>query len=213
MSAEPAVKAKRRRCAGPAQHTRRISAAALLAAVAVAVSGCAAQGADEPVRSASNVGYVEGKSLTIVKPADRKTAAVVVGPALDGNKTLSTADYPGKVVVLNIWGSWCAPCRKEAPDLAAASRTTRKTAQFLGIDIRDPDRAPAQAFVRSFKVPYPSIYDPDGKLLVRFAGDVTPNGIPTTLVLDEKGRIAVRVIGAISQRTLVDIIDQTAAGA
>lgn len=178
----------------------------------VLLAGCARQGAGGPIRGASQGGYVEGKSVTVIKPADRKPAAVVAGAALEGNKTISSASYAGKVVVLNIWGSWCAPCRKEAPALAAASKKTKALAQFIGLDIRDPDRSAAQAFDRAFDVPYPSIYDPDGKLLVGFAGDATPDAIPTTLVIDPKGRVAVRIIGGISELTLVDIIEQTAAG-
>jgi len=191
---------------------KQTAVAALLTAAVLGLGACTAKGADEPIRTASSVGYVQGKSVTVIKPADRKAAAVVTGAALEGNTTISTADYPGKVLVLNIWGSWCAPCRKEAPDLAAASTRTKKSAQFIGLDIRDPDRAPAQAFTRAMKIGYPSIYDPDGKQLLRFAGDVTPNAIPTTLVIDRKGQVAVRIIGGISEITLVDMINQTAAG-
>lgn len=191
---------------------KQTGVAALVTAAVLGFGACTAAGADEPIRTTSSVGYVQGKSVTVIKPADRQPAAAVAGAALEGNRTISTADYAGKVLVLNIWGSWCAPCRKEAPDLAAASKTTAKSAQFIGLDIRDPDRAPAQAFTRAMKIGYPSIYDPDGKQLLRFAGDVTPNAIPTTLVIDRQGRVAVRIIGAISQLTLVDIINQTAAG-
>ena len=81
---------------------------------------------------------------------------------------MSTADYPGKVVVVNVWGSWRGPCRKEAPDLAAASQDSADVAQFIGLNIRDYDPAPARAFVRAFNVPYPSIYDPRGAELVKF---------------------------------------------
>src|SRR5215208_3332749 len=96
-----------------------------------------------------------------------------------GGGAVSSADYRGKVLVLNVWGSWCAPCRKEAPDLAAASKETAKVAHFVGPNIRDYDAAPARAFVRAFNVPYPFIYDPGGAQLVKFT-ELPPSGIPST---------------------------------
>lgn len=180
--------------------------------IAITAAGCGAEGPSVTPRADASVGYVGGKSLTMVAPAERKAAPDVSGPALDGDQSLSTADYPGKVIVLNVWGSWCAPCRKEAPDLAAASKKTQQTAQFIGINSRDYDRAPAQAFVRAFKVPYPNIYDPQGKLLVRFNGDLPPTAIPATLILDQHGRIAVRIVGTVSEGSLVQMINDVAAG-
>lgn len=192
-------------------------AAAAVALVLLVASGCAA---DRPAvqrsdtANTANTGYIGGSSsFTQVPPAERKPAPTVSGPQLGSkNKTLSTADFPGKVVVVNVWGSWCAPCRKEAPDLAAASKKTARTAAFVGIDIRDSDPAPAEAFVRAFRVPYPSIYDPDGKQLVKFAGNLPPAAIPSTLIIDKQGRIAVRIIGIISENTLVTLINDVAQG-
>ena len=90
----------------------------------------------------------------------------VAGPGAGQRRTLSSKGYPGRVVVINVWGSWCAPCRKEAPDLQAASAETAATAQFLGINTKDLDPAPAEAFVRANKITYPSIYDPSGQTLL-----------------------------------------------
>jgi len=146
-----------------------------------------------------------------VPPADRKPAPVAAGPKLGGGQ-ISTADYPGKVIVLNVWGSWCAPCRKEAKDLQAAQVKTRKVAQFIGLNTRDLDPAPAQAFVRAFGITYPHIYDPKGQVLTRFAGDLPPSAIPTTLVIDPQGRLAARVVGTISASTLVDLITDVEQG-
>ena len=185
------------------------------AAVLMLAAGCAAERPTvQRNDSATDTGYVGGSSsLTQVPPADRKPAPTVTGPQLsDLTKTVSTADYPGKVVVVNVWGSWCAPCRKEAPDLAAASRATTDTAAFVGLDVRDLDPAPAEAFVRAFDVPYPNIYDPDGSELVKFGGNLPPAAIPSTLIIDKKGRIAVRIIGVISKNTLVTVINDVDQG-
>lgn len=185
---------------------------AIVVASALLLAGCS-QGDGRVARteSGSGTGYIGGRSVTMIKPADRKPASVVAGKTLDG-KEISTTDYAGKVVVVNVWGSWCAPCRKEGPDLSAASKKSSKIAQFIGINIRDMDQAPAEAFVRAFNVAYPSIYDPDGKQLVKLAADLPPTGIPTTLIIDRKGRSAVRIIGGISEITLVDMISDVADG-
>jgi thiol-disulfide isomerase/thioredoxin len=186
-------------------------AAALVAMLIVA--SCARTGADEQTRSAGQVGYPDvPRNLTRVPPDQRKELPSVSGPALGSNQTISTQDYRGKVVVINVWGSWCPPCRKEAPDLQAASVETKDVAQFVGITSKDYDPAPAEAFVRSFKITYPSIYDPTGKVLLAFAGDLPPSAIPSTLIIDRQGRLAVRVLSEVSKITLVDMINDVADG-
>jgi thiol-disulfide isomerase/thioredoxin len=186
-------------------------AAALLAVLILA--SCAGTGADEPTRSAGQVGYPDvPRNLTRVPPDQRKELPTVSGPALGSNRTISSQDYRGKVVVINVWGSWCPPCRKEAPDLQAASVETRDTAQFIGITSKDYDPAPAEAFVRSFQITYPSIYDPTGKVLLAFAGELPPSAIPSTMIIDRQGRLAVRVLSEVSKITLVDMINDVAEG-
>ena len=114
--------------------------------------------------------------------------------------------------MLNVWGSWCIPCRAEANDLEAASQETAGTAQFLGLNTKDRSPAPALAFVRSFGVTYPQIFDSRGTVLVSLAGELPPNAIPTTLVIDKQNRIAARVAGTVSKITLVTLINDVAAG-
>ncbi|MGZ4445553.1 MAG: TlpA disulfide reductase family protein [Nocardioides sp.] len=134
----------------------------------------------------------------------------LAGDDLDG-KPLDVASYRGKPVVVVVWGAWCTECRVEAPDVVEAARRLGSSAQFVGIDIRDPAPAQAQAYVRSFKVPYPSVYSPDGKALLAFQGTLTPNTIPSTVVLDGQGRIAASIIGQIpSTTTLVDVVKDVA---
>jgi len=186
--------------------------AAALAATLILVS-CARTGADEQTRSAGQGGYpTVPRNLTQIAPDQRKELPTVSGPTLGSNQTISSQDYRGKVVVINVWGSWCPPCRKEAPDLQAASVETRDVAQFVGITSKDYDPAPAEAFVRSFKITYPSIYDPTGKALLAFAGELPPSAIPSTMIVDREGRLAVRVLGEVSKITLVDMINDVANG-
>jgi thiol-disulfide isomerase/thioredoxin len=179
----------------------------------VMLAACARTGADEQSRSAGEVGYpTVARNLTRVPLDQRKELPAVSGPALGTSKTISTQEYRGKVVVINVWGSWCPPCRKEAPDLQAASVETKNVAQFVGITSKDYDPAPAEAFVRSFKITYPSIYDPTGKVLLTFAGELPPSAIPSTMIIDRDGRLAVRVLSEVSKITLVDMINDVADG-
>ena len=195
------------RPATPAALLRAVVAGVLL----VVLAGCTTTGADEGTRSAGQEGYVGVRgNLTQIAPADRVLLPAVSGTGLDG-EPLSTEDFRGKVLVVNVWGSWCAPCRAEAPALQRASEATRDRAQFLGITTRDNDPAQARAFVRAFGIGYPSIYDPDGKALLVFAGTLPPSAIPSTLIIDEQGRLAARVLGEISELTLVTMIDEVAA--
>jgi thiol-disulfide isomerase/thioredoxin len=183
-----------------------------LAATLILVS-CARTGADEQSQNVGQVGYpTVPRNLTRISPDQRQVLPTVSGPVLGSNRTISTQDYRGKVVVINVWGSWCPPCRKEAPDLQAASVETKDVAQFVGITSKDYDPAPAEAFVRSFKITYPSIYDPTGKVLLAFAGELPPSAIPSTMIIDREGRLAVRVLSEVSKITLVDMINDVANG-
>lgn len=175
-------------------------------------SACTTTGADEPTRSSGQEGYVGvAGNLTQIPPAERKAVPTVSGESLDG-QPVSTGSFPGKVVVVNVWGSWCAPCRKEAPALQAASEQTKKVAQFVGITVKDFDTAKPKAFVRANSITYPSIFNPTGDKLLSYSGSLPPSAIPSTLVIDADGRLAVRVLGPISEITLVTIIQHVAAG-
>lgn len=184
---------------------RRIAlalAALLLAACSPAAGGSGSDGE-------GTVGFATGDgTVTIVPEAEREPAPVLEGPSLDGG-TLSTADFAGSAIVINVWGSWCAPCRSEAPELVEAAERLGDGAQFLGLNTRDLDEAPARAFVRAFEIPYPNIFDPDGALLLGF-GQLPPKAIPSTLVIDAEGRVAARVIGEVNANTLVELVGDVA---
>jgi thiol-disulfide isomerase/thioredoxin len=109
-------------------------------------------------------------------------------------------------------GSWCAPCRKEAPTLAVlAEQYQGKSVKFVGVDIRDQASA-AQAFVQNFGISYPSLNDPADEIALDFRGAVSPAAIPSTLVLDQDHRIAGRVIGGTSYGTLNNMLRKLTAG-
>jgi thiol-disulfide isomerase/thioredoxin len=178
----------------------------LLPTLALVVSGCSNVG------DSGDQGYIDGKGvITVLPAADRKKPGEVTGKTLEGDD-ISLASYAGKVIVVNVWGAWCPPCRAEADDLAeAARRLAPEGVQFVGINTRDSSQANALSFQRRYDVPYPSIYDPGGRNLLAFHGTLTPNAIPSTVVIDKDGRVAASILGEVtSATTLVDLVDEVA---
>jgi cytochrome c biogenesis protein CcmG/thiol:disulfide interchange protein DsbE len=94
------------------------------------------------------------------------------------------AQLKGKPVVVNFWGSWCGPCRQEAPRLAAAAREFSGRVQFLGVDVLETSRTPARAFIREFGWPYPSVFDVPASI----EGSLGMSGQPVTVFFDAAGR-------------------------
>ncbi|GIF15038.1 TlpA family protein disulfide reductase [Actinoplanes teichomyceticus] len=180
---------------------RRLLVAALaVAATAGALTGC---GGEEnwAKKCAATNGVVE------CDVADRPQVGDVTGELLDGGR-YDVADDRGKVVVVNFWGSWCAPCRAEAADLEKTYQATKaKNVTFLGINSRD-DRDSAKAFERG-RITYPSIYDFDGDVALKF--DVTQTTTPATLILDRQGRIAVALRRSTTAGELQPLVERVAA--
>jgi thiol-disulfide isomerase/thioredoxin len=191
---------------------RRVAAfAALLAAGVLALSACegGAIGASTPASNGQS--FVSGDSgVTVFGHGDGPPVPRVSGTTLTGTK-LSLSRFSGDVVVMNFWGSWCTPCRAEAPTLASlAHHYDGRGVAFLGVDIRD-SAATAKAFLSNFHIAYPSLNDPGDQIALAFRGAVTPAGIPTTLVIGRDGRIAVRVVGEVTYTGLKGMINRAMA--
>lgn len=199
-----------RRTRRTAARTAAVSAA--LFAVVLPLSACSTSGDN----ATGNNGYVSGDgTITVIDAADRERAPTLEGDQLGGG-TLDTADYAGKTIVLNVWGSWCGECRAEAEGLVQASKEladkTDNQVAFVGLNTRDPSEAPALSYVREFDVPYPSLVDQDSKLLLNFYGIISPSAIPSTLVIDAEGRLAAVVSGPTTADTLVDLVEDVSVG-
>lgn len=144
--------------------------------------------------------------MDLYPPGNRVMAPALDGMTLDGD-AFALSDLGGNIVVMNVWGSWCAPCRAETPDLVrVANETSSRGVRFVGINTRD-NPAAAKAFVRSFKVPYPSVVDAEGQLLLNFRDTVPTSVVPTTVVIDRQGKIAARIIGPVTYSTLKALLD------
>ena len=187
-------------------RTRSVrAAAALVATPVVALTACTGSSFDT-----GGKGYVSGDgTVTVVDAADRREPlAAVEGPSVTGG-TVSLSELRGKVVVMPVWGSWCAPCRAEAPALAAAARDLADDGVvFLGINTRDPVRDNAVAFVRNQELPYDSLYDPDGDLMLAFHGTLSPSTIPSFAIIDQEGRIAGRILDEVTTATLYGVVEE-----
>lgn len=147
--------------------------------------------------------------ISTVAAGERRPVNEIAGETLEG-KRLDIADLKGKIVVLNVWGSWCPPCRAEAPHFAkVAKETEAKGVAFVGINTRDANKGPALAFEKDYGVTYPSLYDPTGKLIVSGfpKGSLNPQSIPSTIVLDREGKIAARSLMALNEDKLRKMID------
>lgn len=152
-------------------------------------------------------------SIITFGAGSRRAAPQLAGTTLTGS-TLSLADWAGDPVVINLWGSWCPPCRAEAPQVSAAARTLMaRGVRFVGLDIRESGgNAAALAYYKTFGVPFPSLVDPDGSLQLAFSGATSVTAPPATVVLDRQHRIAAVVNGPLGgAQTLVDVVEQVTA--
>jgi thiol-disulfide isomerase/thioredoxin len=189
---------------------RRAAAAVPVAIAALALTACSSGPIAQNTPASNGQNFVPGTPGVTVFGRDSPMAPRVSGTTLAGAR-LSLAQFRGHVVVLNFWGSWCTPCRAEAPALAALSqRFGPAGVRFLGVDIRDTP-ATAEAFQRDFRITYPSFSDPGDQIALDFYATVPPAGIPTTLVISRSGRIAARVIGGVSYPGLRRLITATLA--
>jgi thiol-disulfide isomerase/thioredoxin len=191
-------------------RSRNRSRAVLLGAgaaiAALTLSACSSGGTSG---GSGNTNFVTGSDgIATADKGERQDGPKLEGETLEG-KHLDVADYKGKIVVLNVWGSWCSPCRAEAPNFAKVSKDTKdKGVQFIGINTRDPQKGPALTFEKDWKISYPSLHDPMGKLMLRFPkGTMNPKFIPSTIILDREGKIAARSQQALNEEKLRKMID------
>jgi len=168
--------------------------------MALVLSSCGGGGS-----SIAEESFVSGNgSVSYIKPSDR-----IAAPALSG-LTLSGKNYTfnvGQVAVVNVWASWCAPCRAEAPTLAALSEKYTDVA-FMGILTRD-NPVNAEAFARRFALPYPTLID--DSVLIGFRKSLPANAIPSTVLIDKRGDVAARISGEVTFASLSELIEKVSA--
>ena len=196
--------------------SQRWATGLVAAALALGVAGCSGDpnSIAAQAKAGDQKGYVSGDgAVETIPEADRAEPVELKGVLLDGS-TWDSASARGKVLVVNVWGSWCAPCVAEAPDLQKVWEQLQADGapvEFIGIDFRE-DPARGAAFTKKAGITYPSLSDEasGGTLILALQGKAPT--VPTTLVLDTEGRIAARVNGPVSASTLRGLVDDVVAG-
>ncbi|MFQ6483866.1 TlpA family protein disulfide reductase [Brachybacterium epidermidis] len=158
-----------------------------------------------------DTGYVGGDGVTTeIPPESREEPLEFAGTTYEGEE-FAAADRRGEVLVVNVWYAACPPCRKEAPDLQAVSEEyAPEGVSFVGVNVRDA-AGPAQAFEQTYGITYPSLPDTDAQIMYALRGQVAPNAVPSTLVLDREGRVAARISGAADPSVLRAMLDRVLA--
>jgi thiol-disulfide isomerase/thioredoxin len=191
--------------------TRRWVALALALALCLATAACGGQVADGDSSSPGAAGSsaLDRVGLTVYVAGHRPAVPAVAGKTLQGH-AYTSAQFVGDVIVVNVWASWCGPCREESPTLASLSRSlASEQVHFVGLDEADT-RSAAIDFATSDGIGYPSVFDQNSSLLARLK--VLPiRGIPSTMVLDRTGHLAGRIIGPVNAAELVSLIHQAEA--
>ena len=195
----------------------RLAAAGLVAASLVLVGGCSLIPTVQRDTSSpsADAGATDDLLLGLTRypVAERVPAPTISGTTLGGTP-LDLASLRGKVVVLNAWASWCEPCKTELPVLVAEAKAAKaayaSSIAFVGLDVNDTEPGAAARMVDRFGVSYPSIVDDGAKLLARIPG-VPPEAIPSTVVIDKKGRVAARVIGEVKPGMLAPLLAELSA--
>jgi thiol-disulfide isomerase/thioredoxin len=168
--------------------------------IALTLSSCGGGGS-----SIAEESFVSGNgSVSYIKQSDRIAAPAISGMTLSGkNYTFNV----GQVAVVNVWASWCAPCRAEAPTLAALSEKYLDV-EFIGILTRD-NPVNAEAFARRFALPYSTLID--DSVLIGFRKSLPANAIPSTVLIDKRGDVAARISGEVTVASLSELIEKVSA--
>jgi len=187
---------------------------AVVMSLALLATGCST--GDDAVAQGGTFEFVAPGGKTDIfydPPESRGTPGALTGPDLaDPQRTLALSDFPDQVVVVNIWGQWCGPCRSEMPHLQQVYDATRDLGvQFLGIDVRDNNRDAAIDFITDRNITFPSIYDPSMRTMIAFGGKFPTTVIPSTLVLDRRHRVAAVFLRELLAEDLQPVVERLAA--
>jgi thiol-disulfide isomerase/thioredoxin len=193
-------------------NRRRLAASLCLLAV-LTLTGCAT--GKDAVAVGGRFEFVApgGKQIIFYDPPEsRGELGAFAGESLtEPGRQVGVADFPGKVVLINVWGSWCGPCRVEVDDLQLVqNQLGPRGVQVLGLDVRDEAREQAADFVRDRKLGYPSIWDPPGRALLALAG-YPRNVVPSSIILDRRHRVAAVYLTRVQLGTLMPVLERLAA--
>lgn len=182
---------------------------ALPLAAALLAAGCST--GTDAVATGNEFNFVSpgGQTDITYDGDDRQPIPEMSGESLmEEGQQIELSSYEGKVVVLNIWGAWCPPCRVEAPQLQKVWEAKEDAGvQVLGIDVRDDQRSAPEDFMRDTGLTYPSIYDPPGRSLLALKG-YPRAAVPSTIVLDKQHRVAAVFLRDLLAEDLTPLLDR-----
>ena len=192
-------------CAAPRRGRRLVRSVLTLALASLLAAGCSSTDVDQTTPGSGYEFTGATAAGQVIEPPGRAAAPPFTGELLDGT-AFDSASLTGDVAVINFWGSWCAPCRVETPDLQAVYTDVRdRGVQFLGVDVKD-QRSLASAFMSDVGAQYPSLFDPRGEVALAFRS-FPANVVPSTILLDREGRVAAVYTGVVTQDDLRSALD------
>jgi len=193
-------------------NLKKLRLVTVLIAATLSISGCASDPLADQFRAGDNKNYIAGDGTVTEFAIGNRPDFEAFSGVTESGQTLDSSAFEGSVVVMNWWYAACAPCRAEATDLANLSVEFKGDVEFIGVNVRDSAET-ALAFDRRFGIEYPSLMDSQsGQVSLAFTGVVSPQAVPTTIVIDREGRVASRILGRIEPsilRTLIQtVVDQ-----
>lgn len=181
--------------------------AVVLGIAGLLLTGCSSDPLAEQFRAGDNKNYIAGDGTVTEYSLDSRPTAASWSGVTESGAEISSDQLRGVITVINFWYAGCAPCRVEMPELIELQdEFLSDEVQFVGVNVRDTSET-ALAFARRIGINFPSVMDSkDGSVVLSFTGVVTPQAVPTTLVIDSEGRVSARVLGRIDQGVLRALI-------
>ena len=186
---------------------RKFLAALAISALVLTTSACANDSLADQFRSGDNKNYIAGDGTVTEFALGSRPEAADWSGVTESGEALSSTQLDGVITVMNFWYAGCAPCRIEMPELIELqTEFLEEGVQFIGVNVRDSAET-SLAFARRIGMNFPSVMDAKtGSVVLGFTGVVTPQAVPTTLVIDAEGNVSARVLGRIDKGILTTLV-------
>jgi thiol-disulfide isomerase/thioredoxin len=187
---------------------RKLLAALAISALVLTTSACANDSLAEQFRSGDNKNYIAGDGTVTEFALGSRPQAASWSGITESGEAISSEQLEGVITVMNFWYAGCAPCRIEMPELIdLQTEFLPEGVQFIGVNVRDSAET-SLAFARKIGMNFPSVMDAKtGSVVLGFTGVVTPQAVPTTLVIDAEGNVSARVLGRIDKGILTTLVE------
>ena len=186
---------------------RKLLAALAISALVLSTTACANDSLADQFRSGNNKNYIAGDGTVTEFALGSRPKAASWSGITESGEALSSTQLKGVITVMNFWYAGCAPCRVEMPELIELqTEFLPEGVQFIGVNVRDSAET-SLAFARRIEMNFPSVMDAKtGSVVLGFTGVVTPQAVPTTLVIDAEGNVSARVLGRIDKGILTTLV-------